>query len=127
MVKHKNKEVTRSTSGQFVKGKSGNPRGRPKGAKNRITDLKEEMELVLREGVDPETLKTILVSMVAEAQSGNVQAAKLILDKFMTNAKTESDRGEDNPEIIINIRNLTPPDEIVVEAEVIEQEESTDG
>lgn len=118
------KEVVRSPSGQFVKGTSGNPRGRPKGAKNRITELKEEMELVLREGVDPDTLKSILVSMVAEAQNGNVQAAKLILDKFMTNAKVEQEQGEKQDEIVFKIVNLTREDVTIEEGVIIDQEDS---
>jgi hypothetical protein len=117
------KEVVRSPDGKFLPGKSGNPAGRPKGTKNRIKQLKEDMELVLREGVNPDALKGILVSLVAEAQTGNVQAAKLILDKFMTNAKVEEERGEDTPEIVISIKNLTR-DEISVTGEVIDQEES---
>lgn len=117
------KEVARSPDGKFLPGKSGNPAGRPKGTKNRIKQLKEDMELVLREGVNPDALKGILVSLVAEAQTGNVQAAKLILDKFMTNAKVEEERGEDTPEIVISIKNLTR-DEIEVKGEVIDQEES---
>lgn len=125
MVEKKtNKEVVRSPSGKFVKGVSGNPKGRPKGAKNRITQLKEEAELALREAVDPETIKSIFASMAAEAMNGNVQAAKLILDKFVTNAKTESDIGEDNNEIVVRIRNLTGHDLEIEEAEIIDQEDS---
>jgi hypothetical protein len=104
------KEVIRSPEGKFVKGKSGNPKGRPKGAKNRITELKQEMELTLREGLNPDVLKAVIASMVAEALEGNVSAAKLILDKVMQNAKTDDDSGEDRPEIVINIKNLTAKD-----------------
>jgi len=119
-----NKEVIRSSSGQFVKGVSGNPKGRPKGAKNRITELKEQAELALREAVDPETIKAIFASMAAEALEGNVQAAKLIFDKFVSNAKTESDAGEDNPEIIIRIKNLSTSDLEIEEAEIIDHEDT---
>ena len=123
MTENSDKEVIRSSSGQFVKGTSGNPKGRPKGAKNRITELKEAAELALREAVDPETITAIFASMAAEAMNGNVAAAKLILDKFVTNAKTESDQGEDNPEIIIRIKNLSHNDVEIEEAEIIDQED----
>jgi hypothetical protein len=102
------KEVVRSPEGQFVSGTSGNPKGRPKGAKNRITELKQEMELVLREGINPDVLKSIIASMAAEAMGGNVQAAKLILDRFMTTASSAEEDGEKNPVISIKITNLTP-------------------
>jgi hypothetical protein len=121
------KEVIRSSSGQFVKGASGNPKGRPKGAKNRITELKEAAELALREAVDPETIKRIFQSMAAEALDGNVQAAKLILDKFVTNAKVEQERGEENPEIVIKIKNLSNAPVEIEEAEIIEHEDPTSG
>lgn len=120
-----NKEVVRSPDGKFLPGKSGNPRGRPKGTKNRITELREEMELALREGLNPDVLKAVLASMVTEALEGNVTAAKLILDKVMENAKSREDVTEENPEIIININNLTKED--LIEAtggRVLEHEDS---
>jgi len=101
------KEVIRSPGGKWQKGVSGNPKGRPKGAKNRITELKQEMELVLREGINPDVLKGIIASMAAEAMGGNVQAAKLLLDRFMSNASTQEDDSEATPQITIQIQNLT--------------------
>lgn len=127
MAKQDTKEVIRSPDGTFPKGVSGNPKGRPKGTKNRIKQLKEEMELVLREGVDPETLAAILKSMTAEALNGNVQAAKLLLDKFMTNAKVETEEGEEKPAIRFIIKNLTPNDIDIEEGEIIENDEETHG
>lgn len=121
------KEVIRSDQGQFLPGKSGNPKGRPKGTKNRITELKQEMELVLREGINPDVLKKILASMANEAISGNVQAAKLILDRFITNASSAEDDGEANPTLVIEIKNLTPQAIEEVVGETIIQEEIPDG
>ncbi len=121
------KEVIRSTDGKFLPGASGNPKGRPKGTKNRITELKQEMELVLREGINPEVLKSIVASMAAEAINGNVQAAKLILDRFITNASTADDDAEANPTIRIEIKNLTPQGIKDVVGETIQNEEIPDG
>ena len=117
------KEVVRSSSGKFVKGVSGNPAGRPKGNKNRITQLKEEMEIVLRENIRPQDLADILEEMVAKAKGGSTSAAKLILDKFMTNAKSEESNGEEKPSITIKIENLTQAD-LGMKGTIIEHKET---
>lgn len=123
MAENSDKEVIRSPSGQFVKGVSGNPKGRPKGIKNRITELKEEVEVVVRETVTPERIRNVFEAMYNEALAGNVQAGKLILDKFITNAKEAKEGGEEAPEITIRIRNLTGSAVEVEEAEIIDQED----
>lgn len=98
-------------TGKFLPGSSGNPKGRPKGAKNRITELKENMELALREGFNPEVVKAVAASMVAEALNGNVQAGKYILDKFMTNAGSGDDKGEvTNAEYVFIVKGMTEDD-----------------
>jgi hypothetical protein len=123
-MENKDKEVIRDpATGQFVKGSSGNPAGRPLGSKNRIALLKREMEEAIRENLDVGVLKKIVSSMAAEAINGNVSAAKLILDKVMSNAKVEDDAGEDRPEIVIRIENLTAGALKDVSGEVIEHEE----
>ena len=120
----RNKEVVRSPSGQFVKGVSGNPKGRPKGIRNRITELNEDMELAIREGANPEVVKSIIASMAAEAMNGNVQAAKLILDKFVPNVRSSENSESVTPEIVIKIENLTQNDVKDVPGETITQEET---
>ena len=118
----KNKEVTRSPNGRFVAGVSGNPKGRPKGARNRITQLKEEAELALRETVTPDRIRNVFEAMYNEALAGNVQAGKAILDKFVTNAKSEEEKSEGNSEIVISIKNLTLEEPKEVKGEIINQE-----
>lgn len=114
------KEVIRDQKGRFPKGVSGNPKGRPLGAKNRIVKAKQELEVLLREDiVNAEQIRTIWLSMVAEAQNGNVSAAKLILDKVMSNAKVDEDVNEGRDGITIKIENVTLPGR---EKEVIEGE-----
>ena len=86
------KEVTtRGDDGRFLPGVSGNPNGRPKGKKNQITDLKQDLEIALRKHVDPEQIKNIINKMVEVAANGNVGAAKLILDKVLSNARETDD------------------------------------
>lgn len=104
------KEVIRDKGGKFLPGKSGNPKGRPLGAKNRIVKAKQELEVLLREDiVNAEQIRSIWLSMVAEAQNGNVSAAKLILDKVMSNAKVDEDVSEGRDGITIKIENVTLP------------------
>ncbi len=69
---------------RFEKGRSGNPKGRPKGTKNLKTDLQEELgELILiREGNVQKHLskqRGIVKSQMAKALKGDTRAASLIL------------------------------------------------
>jgi hypothetical protein len=68
---------------RFVKGRSGNPRGRPKGAKNLKTDLIEELyeHILVREGDKAYRVtkqRAILKSLAAKAMKGDTRAIGLI-------------------------------------------------
>ncbi len=62
-------------SSRFKRGQSGNPRGKPKGARNKSTLAAEK----LLEG----SLDRICRRIEEEALNGNMQAAKMILDRFL--------------------------------------------
>lgn len=62
-------------SSKFKKGQSGNPKGKPKGARNKSTLAAE----ALLEG----SLDKICKRVEEEALNGNMQAAKMILDRFI--------------------------------------------
>jgi Family of unknown function (DUF5681) len=62
-------------SSKFKKGHSGNPKGKPKGARNKSTLAAE----ALLEG----SLDKICKRVEEEALNGNMQAAKMILDRFI--------------------------------------------
>lgn len=117
-------DVVRGPNGQFLKGKSGNPNGRPKGSKNRIAEMKLELEEAIRTHLEPGQINAVVQSMVAEAMNGNVSAGKLILDKVMSNAKAVDDQGDEAPEIVIKIENLTPETLKEVQGETINHEDS---
>jgi hypothetical protein len=116
---------TRGKDGKFLPGKSGNPNGRPKGRKNQITVLKQDLEIAIRERMDPEKVQAVVDSMFAEALNGNVGAGKLILDKIMSNAKEaeeEKDTGGGLKIVIeqANIDSLAKSDNIIdIKPEVI--------
>lgn len=93
--------------GQWVKGQSGNPAGRPKGKKNEITDLQQDLELAVRRSLDASKIVKIVSKLVTMAEEGNLKAAKLLLDKIIPNAKPEEDGAGDNAGIRIIIENAT--------------------
>lgn len=60
---------------RFQKGQSGNPRGKPKGARNKSTLAAE----ALLEG----SLKEVCRRITEEALTGNMLAAKMVLERFL--------------------------------------------
>lgn len=68
---------------RFCKGRSGNPKGRPSGAKNLKTELEEELRemIMVREGDSRKPVskqRALLKSMMAKAVQGDTRAATLI-------------------------------------------------
>jgi hypothetical protein len=61
--------------GQFPKGKSGNPRGKPKGTRNRSTLIAEQLFA--------NEVEDICKTVIQEAKAGDMQAAKMILDRLL--------------------------------------------
>jgi len=73
--------------GQFKKGTSGNPKGRPKGSKNFATLLEDELfqRVVIKENGTMKTvtkLHAIVKSLIAKAGSGDTRAIGLIVGLY---------------------------------------------
>lgn len=64
---------------KFEKGTSGNPAGRPSHA---VTAAK------LRELITADDVQGILTAVIEQAKQGDIQAAKLILDKVLPSLKS---------------------------------------
>ena len=65
--------------GQFPKGKSGNPRGKPKGTRHRSSLIAEQLFAG--------EIQNICKTVIEEAKAGDMQAAKIILDRLLPSRK----------------------------------------
>ena len=70
--------------GQYKKGQSGNPKGRPKGTKNFYTDLSEELtEMIsVSEGGRRKKLskqRAMIKQLVSKALAGSIGASRIVL------------------------------------------------
>lgn len=120
-------EVQRNSDGTFPKGVSGNPAGRPPSKKNKITELKQDLEIAVRENVKPSDIRDIVQKMIQVALGGgknSVQAAKLILDKTVSNVTDGDDIKSDTGSIRIVIENVTAGRPVINQA--VEEAEFTE-
>ena len=97
-------------SSRFVAGVSGNPTGRPKGSRNKITLLKESLELMLRERAAPD-LPAVLDKAVELAVSGDRAMIKLLLELHMAKGTADKENAVEKVEININSDRPKPPAE----------------
>lgn len=96
----------RTEAGQFVKGTSGNPLGRPK--KATLRNLQQDLEIAFRDHLSVDRVKRIVNRMADMAEQGDVKAAKLIFDKLIPNATNgESDEGDNVTRVEFKIVNAT--------------------
>lgn len=89
----------------FVKGVSGNPAGRPKGSKNKITLMKLALEGELRAGLKNHA-QEILDVAIRLAKSGDTAMLKLLIDKMIPTSKSIDDEAPTKERININIARL---------------------
>jgi hypothetical protein len=86
---------------QFKKGKSGNPRGRPKGSLNLATDLTAELgeHITVREDGRPRKVskqRALIKSLMAKALQGDVRAMASLLALY-ARVITESPHDDNQP------------------------------
>lgn len=95
------KGIERTDLGTFEKGVSGNPVGRPKGSKNKITLLKQSMEVALREQAGPH-MAPVLDKAIELALEGDRTMIKLLLEQHMSKGISDDAKGSDKVAIQIN-------------------------
>jgi Family of unknown function (DUF5681) len=104
---------------KFVKGRSGNPNGRPKGSKNRVTLMKLALELDLRTRLNRDA-QDILAKAVEMAKAGDTAMIKLLVDKMLpTSRSMDEEPAKEKVQIFID---RLPDRELKVEGRTI-----TDG
>lgn len=103
------KDVAQRKGTQFQKGQSGNPRGRPKGAKNKSTLLREAMQQKADRLLSKE-VPAVLAVVIKAAKGGDMSAAKMILDRAVPVKKADDGDGDNGNKLVqITIQNLTSP------------------
>jgi hypothetical protein len=93
----------------FQKGISGNPAGRPKGSKNKITLMKLALEGELRTQMKPH-MAQILAVAIQKAKEGDQGMIKLLLDKTLPTTKASDDEAPAKEKVQIFIDRLPDRD-----------------
>lgn len=103
---------------QFKPGRSGNPKGRPKGAKNEATILREIMHqrMEVREGGRARKisrLEALLLRCLEAALKGDLKAMAFLLNRYRLIESAETEHGEplshDEQSILEEFAKRFPP------------------
>jgi len=96
-----NLKETRNEDGTFKGGISGNPNGRPLGSKNKITLLRQSLELQLREQAAPD-MAGVMKKAIEMALDGDRTMIKLLLEQHLAKAHSdEIGKSTERPQINI--------------------------
>lgn len=98
-------ELQRNAKGQFVKGASGNPAGRPVGVRSQTTQVKEFIEQALANDLKDDALEILGVA-IKKAKAGDNAMIKLLLGDMLAEVRRESGEKADKSVNII-IENMT--------------------
>lgn len=108
-------------SSLWKKGQSGNPAGRPKGAKGKATELRKALEVIALTGLEANA-EELIKNSLEMALNGNEAMMKFWLERFAPKAVLgEKTEGSGGGNIIINVSRLEDVKEI--QGEVVEEDE----
>ena len=121
-------QLSKKNTNLWQPGQSGNPLGRPKGSKGRITAQKLQIEEALRDQLNME-MPEILLKAIEMAKDGDRAMIKLLVEMTMSKPQATEDADEGKSGVKVTIRNLTLEQKKEVpqfiEAKVIKTEEKT--
>jgi hypothetical protein len=110
-------------------GQSGNPEGRPKGSKNKITAQKLGIEEHLRDQLNL-YMPEILQAAIEKALKGDSSMQKVLIELCMSKAVAVEDATDGKSKVTVNLRNLTieaKPEDITKETQENVTEEASNG
>lgn len=116
--------VRDDSTGRFLKGVSGNPNGRPKGSKNKVTMLKLMVEEAVRED-NADKMLQVANLIVNQALEGDKDSQKLVWASIMSKSAADNTvAGKESVQI-----NISTTDSASKKAEIIEvdDEDIEDG
>lgn len=104
----KNTKESSEAKHLFKPGQSGNPNGRPKGSKNKLTLLREAV-LESAEDIVLSNFEDIVRSTVELAKQGDATALKIVWDRIIPSKRAIEDKkeGSDKLNITINVEAMS--------------------
>jgi hypothetical protein len=105
----------------WKKGQSGNIAGRPVGAKNKITLVKLQIEGELR-GQTKDDMSAVLAKAVEMAKAGDKDMIKMLVDKWISPARSSTDDDSPKEKVQIVIGRLDHEPVRINKGQTFEQE-----
>lgn len=113
----------RTETGQFMKGVSGNPAGRPKGSKNRTTLLRQAIEGDMVERLSTDAIDILEVA-IELAKKGDQACIKILMDRLLPTRKAaDEDTKSGVKGINIVVQNMSKESTTTIDGTTIEEEE----
>ena len=112
-------DLQKSNSGRFQKGQSGNPAGRPKGSKNKMTLIKEAIEADLVDQAQGDAM-AVYKKTVDLAKAGDTTCIKILMDRLWPAGRRDEKEKAEKGGVNIIIKGLEVEAPKPIEGEVIE-------